>query len=485
METKNKHTAIMPPNALLPLTQEDKAKNAPYHVGAVVNLSLKDTPYEYTTPYNRMWIFNQGEHEIANDECAGCALAMAIAIREDKQTDPHFHWMMARQRAGQVLYSFGVSLRDLGMTSVKVGSLLAQDSPFSFKNGRDTIADVTKWGLIAPYVKKSAEQASGSILWVTPKNGMDAFDTIRTSITALNKMYNKQHSVVLGLMWDYDMQKWRIDDVRENGVGHAMLGAGWDGDYLKTINSCGKGVGNNGEFMIHRSVINRWAEVFGAFIPIDATREQIDALIASGGKLNDPWRINIVRRFIDVFRTAKLPFSWLVAVLENFLNPRTTGMVIPDGEELPDLDAVGAISPQRLTELLSTMRWETKQQIRRNVRVLCDEFALSYARKNDLCACIRQESQWLPRIVSRPNKNGTRDWGLVQVNDGTNSKGVPFWIGKGAYFTSTDEVLNDTAKSAIFMIKLFKAGYMRYWSSWNSGAYKKWLAEESKTTLPY
>lgn len=134
----------------------------------------------------------------------------------------------------------------------------------------------------------------------------------------------------------------------------------------------------------------------------------------------------------------------------------------------------------QLKAMETTELWDTPSHIRRNVRVMCDEAGLSTTQKNTLCACIRQESQWNPRIVSKPNTNGTRDWGLVQIND---NKG--YWIGEGLYFASTDEVLDNPKKCAEFMIMQFKKGRAWYWASYNSGAYRKWLVSESLPSLPY
>ena len=65
--------------------------------------------------------------------------------------------------------------------------------------------------------------------------------------------------------------------------------------------------------------------------------------------------------------------------------------------------------------------------------------------------------------IGKPNKNGTRDYGICQFNDGKNAKGVPFWIGKGAAFASVEEVLNNPEKCVRVMIKTYKAGHIGWW----------------------
>ena len=119
--------------------------------------------------------------------------------------------------------------------------------------------------------------------------------------------------------------------------------------------------------------------------------------------------------------------------------------------------------------------WSTPAEARRSARVIMDEHGLSWSQKDLLCACIQQESKFNPKAVSPLNKNGTRDWGLAQFNDGKNAQGVPYWIGSGAAFKDTDEVLNNPEKNVRIMIEQYKRGNLNYWASYSTGAYKQWL----------
>jgi hypothetical protein len=119
--------------------------------------------------------------------------------------------------------------------------------------------------------------------------------------------------------------------------------------------------------------------------------------------------------------------------------------------------------------------WSNPTAVRHSIRVMCDENQLTLEAKNILTACIQQESRFNPKAISKPNSNGTTDYGLCQYNDGKNAKGVPYWIGKGAAFKDIDEVLNDPEKNVRVMIQMMKAGKINLWSSYATGAYKKWL----------
>lgn len=128
----------------------------------------------------------------------------------------------------------------------------------------------------------------------------------------------------------------------------------------------------------------------------------------------------------------------------------------------------------------SKFLWDTPSHIRRNVRLMCDAAGLSVWMKNVLCACIKQESNYNPKAIGSVNKNLTRDFGLVQINNH-----IGYWIGDGLYFKDTNEVLNNPEKCVRFMISQFKSGHASYWSSFSSKAYLKWLPIESLPSVPY
>lgn len=98
-----------------------------------------------------------------------------------------------------------------------------------------------------------------------------------------------------------------------------------------------------------------------------------------------------------------------------------------------------------------------------SVRVMCDDAGLTYEQKNEICYTIWRESEFQKGALGKPNKNGTRDYGICQFNDGKNARGIPFWIGKGATFSSINEVLNDPEKCVRIMIQTYKAGNIGWW----------------------
>lgn len=121
------------------------------------------------------------------------------------------------------------------------------------------------------------------------------------------------------------------------------------------------------------------------------------------------------------------------------------------------------------------LEWDTEAKATHSARVIMDEYGLTWPEKGILCAIIKQESNWNPKAVSKPNTNGTQDYGLVQVNNGKNVQGVPYWIGPGAIFHDVAEVLDNPEKNVRMLVEQYKLGNLKYWSSYNSGAYKQWL----------
>lgn len=145
---------------------------------------------------------------------------------------------------------------------------------------------------------------------------------------------------------------------------------------------------------------------------------------------------------------------------------------------LPKESVKSVITPEVITPKMPEepkYKWDTKANVRHSVRVICDEEGLNWANKNLICACIEQESGFNPKAIGKINKDGTQDFGLCQYNNGKNGRGQAYWIGANADFKNVDEVLNNPEKNVRVMIREFERGNLKYWSSYKTGAYKKYL----------
>lgn len=150
--------------------------------------------------------------------------------------------------------------------------------------------------------------------------------------------------------------------------------------------------------------------------------------------------------------------------------PETT--VEPVATSTPTPIVVAPISPDTMLPWIFGVNGSENN--RHNVRVLCDLKKLSLHKKNTITACTEQESDFNPSAEGKPNSNGTIDFGIAQFNNGE-LHGIPLWIGQGAVFTDTTEVLRDPTKCVNLMIDEFESGHAKWWMSYSTGAYLKFM----------
>lgn len=117
--------------------------------------------------------------------------------------------------------------------------------------------------------------------------------------------------------------------------------------------------------------------------------------------------------------------------------------------------------------------FDTPQNARHSVRVICDEEGLVWHDKNVITACIEQESAFKNWVTNENKRNGkvvSTDWGICQIND--------YWhIGPGKSFPSVEYVVGNPDIVIRFMIRMMKAGKLGLWVSYSTGAYKKYMPQ--------
>lgn len=146
----------------------------------------------------------------------------------------------------------------------------------------------------------------------------------------------------------------------------------------------------------------------------------------------------------------------------------------------PSVPATAPVQP--VADIDTLVAWGSQKNNFHNVRVLCDLSGLAVDSKNDICACIYQESTFLNYLANgQPVKHEnlsaagvllSTDWGMCQIND-------YYHIGAGKDFPTVEHVLADVEAVVQWMIDQYKAGRITEWSSYSSGAYLKWLEPES------
>ncbi len=123
--------------------------------------------------------------------------------------------------------------------------------------------------------------------------------------------------------------------------------------------------------------------------------------------------------------------------------------------------------------------WSDPVIAHHNVRAICDQEGLSYDQKQILTACVYQESSFRINAIHQNTvlePDGTRkvtstDFGIVQIND--------YWhIGPGKDFPSVDYVMTHPEECCRWMARYYKKhGNLNAWSSYSTGAYKRWLGK--------
>ena len=117
--------------------------------------------------------------------------------------------------------------------------------------------------------------------------------------------------------------------------------------------------------------------------------------------------------------------------------------------------------------------FDTVQNARHSIRVICDEMNLTLYQKNVITACIEQESGFKNWAVNKNIRNGkvsSTDWGICQIND------TPGWhIGPGLTFPSVEFLLAHPEDAVRYMVRMMRAGKLDLWVSYSSGAYLKYM----------
>jgi hypothetical protein len=132
------------------------------------------------------------------------------------------------------------------------------------------------------------------------------------------------------------------------------------------------------------------------------------------------------------------------------------------------------VSPQIETQIeevkveTSKYLWDTPQNCRHSVRVICDEEGLNWNEKTLISQVVHCESDYNPKAEHK-NTDGTYDWGICQWNS-------KWWAGEGKLFSSKEEIFNNPEKCIREMIKQYKKRGLGDWVCYNKGLYKKFSA---------
>lgn len=266
----------------------------------------------------------------------------------------------------------------------------------------------------------------------------DAFDNVRVSATIA------QTSVIGAVYWCAEWLNLSEGSVMPEGKtmlnGHAFTIEGWkqiNGESMFIVEWWG-----GKKYYMPRKVFNLAMSNYGTQTWILATEE-----------INN-------KRDKTILEAIKDTLINVVALLKQLLIVKKVDNPLPPEPQ--------QVYNEVKEELMKKYDWSTQEKARHSVRLICDEEGLSVKDKNDLCATVGGESGWRPEAIGKVNFDGTRDYGIVQINE-------KYWIGKDKLFPSTDYVLNNPEVCVRWMCKQWKAGNKNWWYAYKNGSYKKFL----------
>jgi hypothetical protein len=158
--------------------------------------------------------------------------------------------------------------------------------------------------------------------------------------------------------------------------------------------------------------------------------------------------------------------KWLLDLINWFTNPRTAMEPQNAPQPTPQPEPVAQPSePVTPVVAQNLLLWDTFENRRHSVRVICDEEGLTWQQKQDLSATVHCESDYNPACVHPNIVNGkvsSTDYGIAQIND--------YWhIGPGKDFPSKEYVLENPEACIRWMCRQWKAGNARAWVCYLKG----------------
>lgn len=136
-------------------------------------------------------------------------------------------------------------------------------------------------------------------------------------------------------------------------------------------------------------------------------------------------------------------------------------------EDLPKEEPAIVVSPYD---------WSSPKKVRHSIRVICDEYGMTWGEKNLLCAVIQAESGFNTKAVLKnvhPDGSVSYDYGLCQYNS--------YWYIERGKLITKDQAMNDPEFCVRLMIKVCgvkpfnKTGRLSDWWAYKNGSYKRFL----------
>jgi len=236
------------------------------------------------------------------DFCTQFALCGMSELQEGVRLAPE--WCFAKSKEiSKDINAYGQDIRVALSVHTKYGAPEAKECPLNVDNAnRDTLADIRNYPDMGTkpvkHIKKTYVDVTGQY---------DAFDDIRVSIW---KYRNEKRGVVSGVLWGWDTHNPIINTIPNTNAGHCIYFAGWktieNVPYLIIVNSYGAGVGDVGTFYMSREVVNHFVDMYGAYMFIDMSPEDVKYMLDNGIKDKDSWMIQLLKALLTFLQMQSL-----------------------------------------------------------------------------------------------------------------------------------------------------------------------------------
>jgi len=270
-------------NKIIEGLRETPVDNRDFQVGALFRLpSIAELPDNFELTGYRI------KDQKDTDYCSAYMATGMSELQEDVELWPDFNFACSKELTGDN-EEWGQNLRDALKALTKYGSV-PQSEAVEVKKPRYLSSYPERLKDIAVKYKKQ------TFLNVKPTAGMDAFDTIRSTIWHFR---NEKRAVGFGVVFGWNLDDKIIDTIPDSGFGHALYTVGWknidDKPYLIVVQSAGNSAGDNGVHYFSREVINHYVARYQAYMIVDMPREDVEYMLEKGIKVGDNWIIQFLK----------------------------------------------------------------------------------------------------------------------------------------------------------------------------------------------
>ena len=268
-----------------------------FALGAIIKWpKKKDIPEKYEV--EPLSIKDQVKDK-KDDACGSCAGSGAIEPREKAVLFYPFLFAAAKYASGSDPMDWGLTLKDVGKGLQKHGIPELKDIPAKL------LKDLSKgdrWRYFENYPQEIREKAlkhrAKSYFFV--KGFPKSYDYYDAACAAEWYFKDKLQHVIFGVQFGWPIEQDVLDGTPD-GYGHAMWLAGWNFIGGRAVNSAGLEAGREGIHTITRETFNHFAKKYGMLMIVDLDREEAEDLLAIGGKLDDNWVVDLLKRLTPGF----------------------------------------------------------------------------------------------------------------------------------------------------------------------------------------